>query len=109
MGAAPQHPFYLRAIDSLQAYNRSWLLPYVTVMYSTGPLFLSVVWKLYMKSRPPGPENRVHVLLRDEYDRYSWSFFKIQKGNSWHGQDARLIFWVSFQFSREENAQERLS
>ncbi|MCJ1227071.1 hypothetical protein MMC12_003726 [Toensbergia leucococca] len=50
MGATPQHPFFLRVIDSLQSYNKNWQLPYVTVMYSTGPLFLSVIWKEYMAS-----------------------------------------------------------
>ncbi|OAA63492.1 Glycosyltransferase, DXD sugar-binding motif protein [Niveomyces insectorum RCEF 264] len=47
MGSVPQHPFFLRAIDALTEYNRNWLLPYITVMASTGPLFLSLVWRHY--------------------------------------------------------------
>ncbi|KAL1954765.1 hypothetical protein VTO42DRAFT_713 [Malbranchea cinnamomea] len=93
MGSIPQHPFFLRVIDSLQAYNRNWLLPYITVMYSTGPLFLSVLWKEYMLTKPQG-RDRVRVLLQDAYNRYSWSFFTHHPGSSWHGSDARLIFWM---------------
>lgn len=45
MGAVPNHPFFNRTIHSLQSYNRSWLAPYITVMSSTGPLFLSLIWR----------------------------------------------------------------
>lgn len=93
MGAVPQHPFFLRVIDSLQAYNKNWALPYITVMYSTGPLFLSVIWKEYMLSEPTMAD-RVRILMPDEYNRHSWSFFTHHQGSSWHGKDARLIFWV---------------
>ncbi|EEP78185.1 mannosyl phosphorylinositol ceramide synthase SUR1 [Uncinocarpus reesii 1704] len=92
MGSVPQHPFFRRVIDSLQTYNRHWVLPYITVMYSTGPLFLSVIWKEYMAGRPTGSE-RVRVMMADEYNKHSWSFFTHHPGSSWHGKDARLIFW----------------
>lgn len=93
MGSVPQHPFFLRTIELLQSYDRHWLLPYITVMYSTGPLFLSVIWKEYMQTNP-SESGRVRILMRDEYNRYSWSFFTHHVGNSWHGKDARLIFWM---------------
>ncbi|KAI5294123.1 hypothetical protein KEM52_004671 [Ascosphaera acerosa] len=94
MGSVPQHPFFLHVIDSLQAYNRKWMLPYITVMYSTGPLFLSVIWKQWMSHRDPDESHRVRVLMKDEYNRHSWSFFTYHKGSSWHGKDAQLIFWM---------------
>jgi hypothetical protein len=93
MGSIPQHPFFLRVIELLQSYDRSWLLPYITVMYSTGPLFLSVIWKEYMQEAM-GESARVRILMQDEYNKYSWSFFTHHVGNSWHGKDARLIFWM---------------
>ncbi|KAH0566407.1 hypothetical protein GP486_000190 [Trichoglossum hirsutum] len=93
MGAIKQHPFFVRVIEMLQQYNRNWPLPYVTVMYSTGPLFLSVVWKEYMRSDPT-EEGRVRILMPDEYNRHEWSFFTHHRGSSWHGKDAQLIFWV---------------
>lgn len=93
MGSVPQHPFFLRVIESLQQYDRHWELPYITVMYSTGPLFLSVIWKEYMQE-DPSEMGRVRVLMKDEYMDHSWSFFTHHVGNSWHRSDARLIFWM---------------
>lgn len=96
MGSVPQHPFFLRVIEALQVFDRHWLLPYITVMYSTGPLFLSVVWKQYMRDQHIEASARVRVLMQGEYNKYMWSFFTHHVGNSWHGKDARLVFWVSF-------------
>ncbi|KAJ6113223.1 hypothetical protein N7523_006540 [Penicillium sp. IBT 18751x] len=93
MGSVPQHPFFLRVIELLQQYDRHWLLPYITVMYSTGPLFLSVIWKGYMQDHL-SEISRVRVLMPDEYNKFSWSFFIYHTGNSWHGKDARFIFWM---------------
>ena len=98
MGAIPQHPFFLRVLDSLQLYDKDWGLPYITVMYSTGPLFLSVIWKEYMASGlnvgDSATGGRVRVLMQDEYNKKAWSFFTENKGSSWHGDDAKLIFWM---------------
>ncbi|CRG82976.1 Mannosyl phosphorylinositol ceramide synthase SUR1 [Talaromyces islandicus] len=93
MGSVPQHPFFLRVIESLQEYDHHWLLPYITVMYSTGPLFLSVIWKDYMQDSP-SETSRVRVLMPNEYKKYPWSFFTHHTGNSWHGKDAHFIFWM---------------
>lgn len=98
MGATPQHPFFLTVIEALRAYDKDWGLPYITVMYSTGPLFLSVIWKKYMSSgRNIGDGasgGRVRILMKDEYNRFPWSFFSHHQGSSWHGKDARFIFWM---------------
>ena len=94
MGSVPQHPFFLRVIELLQPYDHHWPLPYITVMYSTGPLFLSVVWKEYIQDYP-SEMSRVRVLMQEEYKKYPWSFFTQHTGNSWHGNDARFIFWVN--------------
>ncbi|RDW70220.1 hypothetical protein BP5796_08617 [Coleophoma crateriformis] len=93
MGSVPQHPFFLKVIKSLDSYNRNWAMPYITVMYSTGPLFLSVIWKQYIGKSHPEAE-RVRVLMPDEYAKQPWSFFNIAKGSSWHGKDAQTIFWM---------------
>ena len=37
---------------------------------------------------------RVRILMPDEYNKHAWSFFTYHIGNSWHGKDARLIFWM---------------
>ena len=95
MGSVPHHPFFLRVIDSLPAYDRSWVLPYITVMASTGPLFLSIIWRHYNSDGPRLESDRVRVLFPDEYSRHSWSFFRIYKGSSWHRGDVRVIMWMA--------------
>ena len=94
MGSVPGHPFFLRVIDALPSYDRNWLLPYITVMASTGPLFLSVMWRHFSSSRP-ATDNRVRILFPDEYQNHSWSFFTHHLGNSWHRKDVQFILWVS--------------
>lgn len=93
MGSVPHHPFFVRVIESLQSYNRNWGMPYITVMYSTGPLFLSVMWKEYLRT-DEAVSDRVRILMPDEYNKHAWSFFNIVRGSSWHGKDAQTIFWM---------------
>lgn len=93
MGAVPRHPFFLKAIDSLPDYNRKWILPYITVMASTGPLFLSIIWRHYNNANPEGAD-RLRILFPDEYNNHPWSFFTHHLGNSWHNNDVKLIFWM---------------
>lgn len=66
MGSVPQHPFFLRVIQSLKDYKRDWKVPYITVMYNTGPLFLSVIWKEYMNEAKGDEDKRVRILMPDE-------------------------------------------
>ena len=97
MGSVPQHPFFLRVTKRLQSFDRHWVLPYITIMYSTGPLFLSVVWKEWMgenAGKEGDWDGRVRILMKPEYNQHPWSFFKHYRGSSWHGKDARLIFWM---------------
>ncbi|KAL1304472.1 hypothetical protein AAFC00_003463 [Neodothiora populina] len=99
MGSVPRHPFFLRVIDSLPRYNRNWALPYITVMASTGPLFLSVIWRHWTEEGlnigDGADGSRVRILFPDEYNNHPWSFFTHHLGNSWHGGDVKLIFWMS--------------
>lgn len=37
---------------------------------------------------------RVRILLTDDYHTKPWSFFNTFMGSSWHGDDARFIFWM---------------
>lgn len=94
MGSVPRHPFFLKAIDSLTDYNRRWPLPYITVMATTGPLYLSIIWRHYNNASPEGA-NRVRILFPDEYNNHPWSFFTHHVGNSWHRTDVKIIFWLA--------------
>ena len=93
MGSVPGHPFFKNVLNNLHKYNRNWYISYVTVMYNTGPLFLSVIWKEYMPTVKL-EEDRVRILMPAEYNDHPWSFFGVYKGSSWHRSDAKAIFWM---------------
>ncbi|KAI5970635.1 CSH1 [Candida margitis] len=90
MGSVPNHPFFLKAMESLSKYQRSWLVPYITIMISTGPLFLSVIWKQYKRWGIP-EAGKVRILMPENYKGYQNSFFAIAPGSSWHLSDANFI------------------
>ena len=73
----------------------------MSVMYSTGPLFLSVIWIKYLWALGRGGDgeggiDRVRVLLRveGEEEADSYGFFKNVAGGSWHGGDVDMVFWM---------------
>lgn len=90
MGSVPRHPFFLKVLDSLERYDRNWLVPYITIMYSTGPLFLSVIWKQYKRWGVP-ESGKVRILLPQDYKTRTYSFFAIAPGSLWHLDDAKFI------------------
>lgn len=90
MGSVPGHPFFLKVINSLQKYNIDWLVPYITIMFSTGPLFLSVVWERYKRWGIP-LTGEIMVLQPEDYEGSDFSFFEISRGSSWHLGDAQFI------------------
>lgn len=94
MGSVPNHPFFTKAISMLKRYQRNWLVPYITIMFSTGPLYLSVVWKQYIRWGNP-PSGIVRILMPDDYKNSANAFFKISKGSSWHGDDASFLLLMS--------------
>ncbi|KAH8894425.1 hypothetical protein GQ53DRAFT_642912 [Thozetella sp. PMI_491] len=94
MGSVPRHPFFVKAVDALPRYNRNWLLPYITVMASTGPLFLSLIWRHYDDEIKGEEAQRVRILTIDQYKGNETSFFEPCSGSSWHEGDAKLVFWM---------------
>lgn len=98
IGAMPGHPFFTRVIESMDRYKRGWVFPYISVMASTGPLFLSIIWRQWdAEGHNVGDESdgsRVRVLFPQEYMDQTWSFFTQYQGSSWHRNDAKFIFWV---------------
>jgi len=93
MGAVPGHPFFKEVIENLRPMARNWHMPYLTVMASTGPLFLSLVWLSY-KRHVTLDQDRVRILLADEYMSKPWSFFLHFQGSSWHDGDSGVFFWM---------------
>ncbi|MCJ1439740.1 MAG: hypothetical protein MMC23_000221 [Stictis urceolatum] len=94
MGSAPGHPFWAQSVlPSLPSHAYRFPLPYVTVMASTGPLFLSALWKRWIDSPLNEGEGRIRVVHREEFSG-AVGIFKIFKGSSWHGGDVRILRWM---------------
>jgi len=93
MGTMRNHPYFQLLVDRLQAYNYNWGLPYMTIMNSAGPHFVSMVWEEYIHTTPAQAE--VRVLRQEEYSGHEWSFFTKEQGGSWNRWDTRLFKWVA--------------
>lgn len=91
MGSVPRHPFFLKVVDNLQKFDWNYFIPYLTIMYSTGPLFLSVIWKRYRRWVQIPESGKVRIMFPDDYKKHTRSFFTIFEGSSWHLGDAHFI------------------
>ncbi|KII95069.1 glycosyltransferase family 32 protein [Plicaturopsis crispa FD-325 SS-3] len=100
MFAEKGHPFLAQTIHNLITFDHSWILNYPTVMFSTGPMFLSAQYGLYTSSHPSTPENpggEVRILPKSLYGKNAKageapnSFFSHFYGSSWHADDAAFI------------------
>ena len=93
------HPFMEQVIRALITFDINYWLNYPTVMFSTGPMFLSVQYSLYTKTHPPTiktPGGDIRVLPKSLYGKNAkpgeapHSFFEHYYGSSWHSDDAGL-------------------
>lgn len=91
LGSIPNHPFYKLVINNLSVYAKSWGSGYITVMYTTGPLFLSATWIEYLNM---GVKERVRLLIKGDTIGDSYGFFRNVQGGSWHGRDLGVILWM---------------
>lgn len=90
MFAIPEHPFFDFLIHQLANYNVNWLFKYPTVMFTTGPGFLSYMLYLYsFTSQGSSNDDHDHIALLDNFAYTEVNFFHVE-GSSWHGWDARL-------------------
>ena len=83
--------FFRALIHDLTRANRNYFLPYITVMFSTGPAFFS----RHVYNAPPSNINtkREYFYIMDNND-YSFMYFSHFHGNTWHEWDAKLIFGI---------------
>ncbi|KAG0650368.1 Mannosyl phosphorylinositol ceramide synthase [Hyphodiscus hymeniophilus] len=91
LGAAPSHPFFLHVIKSLQKFNKNWYSPYITVMASTGPLFMSLAWKEWLDSGRNVGDGRVKVMVPEGR---GYGFLVNVEGRSWQESDEKIISWL---------------
>lgn len=85
---ANQHPFMKLLVDQLPLFNRNFILPYATVMFSTGCMYISAHYLLY--------KDRYRLRLLD-YKQHRLSghvttpLFHHYGSSSWHSKDASFI------------------
>ena len=91
------HPFMQQTVNSLVTFDHSWVLNYPTVMFSTGPMFLSAQYGIYTSSHPKTALTDIRVLPKSLYGKNAapetvpLSFFSHFYGSSWHADDAAFI------------------
>ncbi len=95
--ASPYHPFIKILVDKLPLFNRNFLLPYATVMFSTGCMYISAQYSL--------SDNRCHLKLLDYkqhhlHGRISTPLFHHYGSSSWHSNDALLIRTIDHIFQK---------
>ncbi|KTW30198.1 hypothetical protein T552_00676 [Pneumocystis carinii B80] len=92
MGSVPYHPFFIYIINHLKSSSGNWIFPYITVMATTGPLFLSVMLEKYMYFLSSDAFALEHVRIITS--NISNKLFKNLHGSSWHQKDAWFFFWL---------------
>ena len=92
MGTGKGHPYFQLLVDRIQAYDHNYVFPYLTVMNSAGPHFVSMVWEEYIRRNATG--NEVRILMQEEYKDNEWSFFTKVQGGSWYRWDHNWFGWA---------------
>lgn len=97
MFAEQHHPLLEQTIHNLINFDHSWILNYPTVMFSTGPMFLSAQYGLYTASHRNTAFQDIRILPKSLYgknakeDEAPHSFFSHFYGSSWHSDDAAFV------------------
>ena len=82
------HPFFKILVSRLSAFNYNYLIDYLTVMFSAGPLYLSIN-EFYFDTS--SQQSAIRIIDDNVYSGvYTWH----TPGNSWHGRDAYIILYI---------------
>jgi mannosyltransferase OCH1-like enzyme len=82
------HPLFKILTSRLPIFNHNYLINYLTVMLSAGPLYLSLNDFYFDKS---STQSSIRIIDEIVYSSlYTWH----TPGNSWHGRDARIILYI---------------
>lgn len=80
--AKPKHPFMSAVIRGLKSSYRWYILPYFTVMLSTGPTYLSArFWSF---------SSRYDMIVLEDTRAY----ITHRTGGSWHEADTTILWWM---------------
>jgi len=110
MFSVPQHPYMESLIHSLKSFQHNYLTHYATVMFSTGPMFVSAMYRQFVNGHTPAAPSTpsavdrgftgVRVLPKSLYgknlaeDEAPDSYFLHMYGSSWHANDAGFLIFL---------------
>ena len=106
MAAAKGHPLFQQLISSLKANSRWFGTKYPTVIFSTGPMFVSLEIVKYLRTNgrrhgattaalaPAADVLSVRILHPTLYSASETSFFTHYRGSTWHGSDVMFGIFV---------------
>ncbi|KAH3704398.1 hypothetical protein DPMN_079453 [Dreissena polymorpha] len=80
----PTDPYFCEVLCALPQADKWYVLPYVTTMMSTGPLYLTVRYRTFHDQRT------IKVLSSDELA----PFIRHTKGATWHQLDGTIMWWI---------------
>ncbi|VDI70675.1 Hypothetical predicted protein [Mytilus galloprovincialis] len=86
MIAAKHHPFMGYVISGLISAKRNYIIPFFTVMLTTGSIYLTRKDQFY---------NIQSQILHINNSLYGHKYFVHFKGGSWHGSDAKVL-WLLY-------------
>lgn len=87
----PGHPFYKQVTEAARKWDRVYGTKYPTVMFSTGPMFLTYQAMLYPD------RNGIWALPRSLYGKWAHSsiaFFDHYHASMWHSSDAAIFLFL---------------
>ncbi|RSL50219.1 hypothetical protein CEP53_008882 [Fusarium sp. AF-6] len=96
MISSARHPAFASAISRLPIHHRitrfwAWLLPYAAIMFSTGPLFISLATAAYLYGEPSLPSPTVQVISSTNLKPYITDL----QTSTWYRADARVLKWLA--------------
>ena len=104
MASRARHPLLGIMLENLTTRNKNLLFPYLTIFWSTGPMFTSDMLKRWFyqfkgqqyvqgTSKKDYNEDMTYV-LPDEFYSEKYTFFGHSPGGTWHGEDVAVVLWL---------------
>jgi len=108
--SAPGHPFMDQLIHTLVTFNHQYLTHYPTVMFSTGPMFVSASYGIFTSAQGSAAPSStkapalgfkgIRILPKSLYGKNAKpgeapdAFFSHYYGSSWHANDAGFLIFL---------------
>lgn len=84
MISSKKNEFIKYVIQGLKPANTGYILPFLTVMLTTGPVYLTTKYNLYPD------KSQIHIVGNDLYGEIMFDHYD---GRSWHQLDGQAIWW----------------